>query len=613
MPAPLLASLIARLRGLMTAQPASHRASGLPSTRAAARPGESLFDGYGPGQIVSHEGGPVPIAAELRRMVAITADGTLHHTKAATTSSLFSNLEFRLREEGWLYRKQPVSDADLRRLQEGGIGQKKSSPLVTDFVTLLTEAWRSGASDIHIHDAIDGVLIEARINNSLVELVRYPARQGAELLQSLWVQLERGNYLPGEAQTARLSRDLLPGLPPAIESLRMTHIPVEYGHASAVIRLNTDDGALPDIATLRLVDDHEAEIERLMALRVGISLFCGPPNQGKNSTMLAIMLAVRKGEIEDGRRKSYVALGAPVERRIPGFKQIALDTERPLTERLAQNAGILSAVQKYDFDKLAFEEISGSADVQLLMSAVQAGRQVFATAHVGISEQASRKLLAYGLPPHLAELVHDATAITAIVSQRLPVHLCPDCRQPIFREAGQDPARLTRSQASLDRLLKQSPELERLRPLFMRRGGGCATCRPGDRHFGVAGELGRIPILEIVFPDAGWMELVERGSFAEAREYWLRKGNLSLREHGWRRALAGEIDPTELQEIGALFDQGDVDILLRLARAPDLLDRLIARRGPENARCAPQPGAPQPRAHPQRPDPSLTLPQEAAE
>lgn len=530
--------------------------------------------------------------AALARKCVLLDDGTLLHVSGIQQDPIFRQFIHQLTQNGWNIRPQQVPSDRIE--QHKAVSVEGLSPLITDVIRWVNQVNASKGSDIHITDFNTACEIEARIGNEILPLARQKPGTGDNIIRALWALVPHGLFNPSLPQSASLARAQLPNLPIGVESLRITNLPLEYGISAAVIRINQAVETWPDLEALGFADDHREEIEALLAKETGILLVAGPPNEGKNTFVLGLLGKLEEMDSASGRRRSRIGLGAPVERRMPGVKQIRLDSESPPAERMAANARILASVQRFDYDLLAFDEISGTADLQLLLTSVQTGRRVFATLHAPESEAVPRKLLAYEPPAYLQPLILDPGAFSGIVSVRLVSRLCPSC-------ADSDLARSPLlSHRHLAALISDDPSLRAISGHFRRRGQGCGHCLSagGAPHRGGGGEakgnrlavpgiVGRIPVLEIVFPDREWMKHVEANNLAAAHDHAFspvagaalpgedpdrecnkaRPPRLDLRRHSILRALRGEIDPAWLDsQPGGPIGKGDLAYLRHLAR-----------------------------------------------
>jgi general secretion pathway protein E len=128
-----------------------------------------------------------------------------------------------------------------------------------------------------------------------------------------------------------------------------------------------------------------------------------------------------------------------------------------------------------------------------------------------------------GIEPYLI-----SSSVVAVMAQRLLRVICPQCKEPF------DP------KANIDSLLGRNKQHTSAAEAKFYRGAGCKNCLE-------TGYLGRTAISEllVIDDDIKKMILKRQGSHI-IEEAAIKKGMLTLREDGIRKALAGE---TTLEEV----------------------------------------------------------------
>jgi type II secretory ATPase GspE/PulE/Tfp pilus assembly ATPase PilB-like protein len=154
---------------------------------------------------------------------------------------------------------------------------------------------------------------------------------------------------------------------------------------------------------------------------------------------------------------------------------------------------------------------------------------VFSTLHTNDAPSAITRLLDMGVKPFLV-----ASAIQAIMAQRLIRMLCPSCREPD-----------TEPDSKMMRLVDISEEEAANGNIC--RPVGCAKC-------GNIGYHGRKAIFEMLVMNSEIRELAfERKSIAEIRDAAIRGGMRTLLGDGKLKILRGDATPAEI----AKFAQAD--------------------------------------------------------
>ncbi|MHC5007282.1 MAG: GspE/PulE family protein, partial [Planctomycetota bacterium] len=167
-------------------------------------------------------------------------------------------------------------------------------------------------------------------------------------------------------------------------------------------------------------------------------------------------------------------------------------------------------------------EIRDKEVADIAIQAALTGHLVFSTLHTNDAPSAITRLLDMGVKPFLV-----ASAIQAIMAQRLIRILCDRCKEP-----DPDPdRRLLRLVDISDEDLKKSP---------VYRAVGCSHC-------GNIGFRGRKGIFEMVRLNAEVRELAfNQATIGEIRDASIRSGMRTLLEDGKIKILRGATTPEEV-------------------------------------------------------------------
>ena len=158
-------------------------------------------------------------------------------------------------------------------------------------------------------------------------------------------------------------------------------------------------------------------------------------------------------------------------------------------------------------------EIRDSETGSIAINAAMTGHLVFSTLHTNDAPSAITRLIDMGIKPFLV-----ASALRAIMAQRLVRRLCKQCKRPHeMTQADKDGLRVT------DEFIAQSTFMEPV---------GCSECNKGYR--------GRMGIYEIFMLDNSISELIYAKAdagviYRRARELGMR----NLRDDGVRKAAMG--------------------------------------------------------------------------
>ncbi len=288
--------------------------------------------------------------------------------------------------------------------ENGGTGD--GSVVSRQVEALLREAVEARASDLHVEQGRDGVVIRARVDGVLRQVAILPGEARLALLSRIKV-------LAGmDISVRRRPQD--GGFPfrngPRTLSVRVSTLPVEGGE-KAVLRL-LDPTAIPStLGTLGLGDEDLKRLRGMIRAGRGVVLTAGPTGSGKSSTLFGAL-----GEL-DRKGLNIVTLEDPIEYRVEGVNQVQVNPRAGLTFPAA-----LRSVLRQDPDVIMVGEIRDRETAEIAMAAAMTGHLVLSTVHTIDAPGAVTRLLQMGVAPHLV-----AGGLSGVVAQRLLRRCCFGC------------------------------------------------------------------------------------------------------------------------------------------------------------------------------------------
>ncbi len=374
----------------------------------------------------------------------------------------------------------------------------------------LYDAFKAGASDIHLESEVAGIAIRYRIDGVLATVGRV---RGQALAQEVISRIKVMSDLDisetrvpqdGRFKVAVRSRSV---------DLRVSVMPSMYGE-DAVLRildkrtLAEGAGALR-LEVLGLDEDSIRRIRKLSNEPYGMVLVTGPTGSGKTTTLYAALTEINLGT------DKIVTIEDPVEYQLPGVLQIPVNEKKGLTFERG-----LRSILRHDPDKILVGEIRDPETAQIAVQSALTGHLVFTSVHANSAFDVIGRFKHMGVDPYSF-----VSALNGIVAQRLVRINCPDCR----REARPDA-----------RLLADSGLGDGAPGYAFMAGQGCGTCRG-------SGFRGRRAIAEFLVLDDELRELIiANAPIRQIKEAARKGGTRLLREAALELVRAGE---TTLQEI----------------------------------------------------------------
>ncbi len=401
-------------------------------------------------------------------------------------------------------------DGDIESLQLETI-QSASSPIVRLTNSTLYDAYRAGASDIHLESTGEGMTVKYRLDGVLSRIADPAGVQTAEQVISrikVMAQLdisERRVPQDGRFRILINGREV---------DFRVSIMPSIHGE-DAVLRI-LDKSALTDqltglsLESLGFEPEIMRQIRRLAREPYGMFLVTGPTGSGKTTTLYALL-----GEVNTGEDK-IITIEDPVEYRLPDILQIPVNEKKGLTFAVG-----LRSILRHDPDKIMVGEIRDAETAQIAVQSALTGHLVFSTVHANNAFDVIGRFRHMGIEPQSF-----VTAINGILAQRLVRLNCAQCS----RDAA--PGEDLLADSGLDPLAA--------RHFHFRKGDGCAECRG-------TGYRGRKTIVELLRLNDELRELIVSGApLRQLREAAAETGMRDIRESALELVKRGE---TTLEEI----------------------------------------------------------------
>jgi len=356
------------------------------------------------------------------------------------------------------------------------------------FDSIIDEAVDRRASDIHIEPEHDRLRIRLRIDGRMIEARAYPLEAAAMLISRVKVLCnlditERRKPQDGRFTQKSFDQEI---------DVRVAVIPTARGER-ITLRLLSQDRTRLTLETLGMGTELRQAFERLIHRPYGIILLTGPTGSGKTTTLYAALQQI------NGIDKHIITIEDPVEYKIPGVNQVAVDEQFGVSFSLA-----LRSILRHDPDVIMVGEIRDEPTAHLALEASITGHLVFATLHTNSAVGAVTRLLDMGCEPYLL-----ASALIGVMAQRLVRKICVNCKKSY--EANET-----------ERSILGVPR-DRMGAKIS-RGTGCSRCLR-------TGYYDRVGVFEFVPFDEGLSRLVmEKASGSVLQQYAGEHGAITLRD-----------------------------------------------------------------------------------
>lgn len=366
---------------------------------------------------------------------------------------------------------------------------------------LLANAYQNRASDVHICPGESAVTVRLRIDGHLRVFDSFPQSIHEAVINRLKVLAGLRTDDQNSVQDGRFHISISSEV--GID-VRVSIVPTYFGQ-NAVLRLLVSQAGTIDLTGLGFSASMVDVIVDTIQRPHGMILVTGPTGSGKTTTLYALVNKVNRPEI------SIVTIEDPVEYSMPGVSQI----------QVSQALGLsfvngLRSLVRQDPDVLMVGEVRDAETARMAVNAALTGHLVFSSFHTNDAATAIPRLLHMGVEPYMV-----ASALEAIIGQRLVRRICPACKQA---------RSLSNHEATELRKIKPLEELQNSRVFF---GLGCDSC-------GQSGYAGRIAIGEVLtITDDIRCAILSRAPAATIRSLALTGGMVPLVEDAWQKVQAG--------------------------------------------------------------------------
>ncbi len=391
----------------------------------------------------------------------------------------------------------------------------EDAPVVKLLRSLFEDAVQVGASDIHIEPDEAVLRIRQRIDGLLHEQIIKEKRIAGALVSRL-------KLLSGlDISERRLPQDGRFNIRVHGKSIdiRLSTMPLQHGE-SVVMRLLDQSGGILGFDQVgmpaEILEPFRAAVQRPH----GMVLVTGPTGSGKTTTLYAALNELNLAE------KKIITVEDPVEYRLPRINQVQIHQRIGLSF-----AGVLRAALRQDPDVIMVGEMRDQETAEIGLRAAMTGHMVLSTLHTNDAVSTALRLLDMGAEGYVV-----ASALRAVLAQRLVRRICPSC---------QDADPLTAQQRSWLR----AKGGEAAEGASFRRGLGCPKCH----NTGYRGRIGVFELLEITEPLADALRRGDSGGFAEiaARQ----KGFHPLDLCALQYAMEGVTTMEEVLRVSGQVDQ----------------------------------------------------------
>ncbi|UKA06575.1 GspE/PulE family protein [Photobacterium damselae] len=384
--------------------------------------------------------------------------------------------------------------------------------------TLFEDAIQVGASDIHIEPDEDVLRIRQRIDGVLHETVL----QEKSIASALVLRLKLMSGL--DISEKRLPQDGRFNIKVKDHSvdIRISTMPVQHGE-SVVMRLLDQSAGILSLDQVGMPAEILTRFRRQLKRLHGMILVTGPTGSGKTTTLYGALNELNLPG------KKLITAEDPVEYRLPRVNQVQVNSKIGLSF-----SSILRTVLRQDPDVILVGEMRDHETVEIGLRSALTGHLVLSTLHTNNAIDSALRMIDMEAPGYLV-----ASAVRAVLAQRLVRRICPECKEPV--------ALAPQQQVWLE---SRYPQLSQH---TFHYGRGCQNCN-------FSGYRGRIGVFELLEIDMPMMDALRDNNAVLFGQ--LARNSQSYKpliESAMELAMAGT---TSIDEVLILGESDNVDLVV---------------------------------------------------
>lgn len=387
--------------------------------------------------------------------------------------------------------------------------------------SLFEDAIQVGASDIHIEPDANVLRLRQRIDGVLHETLLNEVNIASALVLRLKLM---ANLDISEKRLPQDGRFNIRAKGQSVD-IRMSTMPVQHGE-SVVMRLLNQSAGLRKLESSGIPADLLVRLRKQLRRPHGMILVTGPTGSGKTTTLYGALSELN----EPG--KKIITAEDPVEYRLPRINQVQVNPKIDL-----DFSTILRTFLRQDPDIILIGEMRDHETVEIGLRAALTGHLVLSTLHTNDAVDSALRMMDMGAPGYLV-----ASAVRAVVAQRLVRKVCSDCKV-------EDELDDARKQWLSERFPNQ------VSASFV-KGRGCQNCN-------LTGYRGRIGVFEMLELEQNMMDALRANDAVGFAQTARRSENYKpLLASAMELALQGVVSLDEIMHLGEGDASGSTDPIL---------------------------------------------------
>lgn len=389
----------------------------------------------------------------------------------------------------------------------------EGAPVIRIVNSIMVEAMRRRASDIHIEPMEKVLRLRYRVDGDLYEVPSPPKALQSAIISRVKIMSDMDI---AERRIPQDGRFKIKALGKQVD-VRVSLLPMIHGE-KIVMRILDKTNLAPSLSALGLDPKAYESLIYAISQPHGIILVTGPTGSGKTTTLYSCLLDLNKADV------NIVTTEDPVEYQLVGINQVQINEDVGLSF-----ANALRSILRQDPDIVMVGEIRDNETAAIAVKAALTGHLVLSTLHTNDAAGAITRLRDMNIEAFLL-----SSSIIMTQAQRLYKKLCQVCRKP--------------AEVSLDYLRMYNLDAKFFEGSTLYAPVGCPKCLN-------SGYRGRGALMEVLVVDDAIRQLILKNANASAlSEKAVEHGMLTLRATGLEKVKQGV---SSLEEVLSVTGGGE--------------------------------------------------------
>ncbi|SMP78370.1 type II secretion system protein E (GspE) [Desulfonatronum zhilinae] len=359
----------------------------------------------------------------------------------------------------------------------------EEAPIIRLVNSILAQAVRENASDIHISPEKTIVHLRFRVDGKLREVPAPPRNVFLPIVSRIKIISGMDISVSRMPQDGRFSftldnREI---------HVRVSSLPTIHGE-NLVLRLLHRSGQIMTLDDLGMIEEDRNKLLEAITRPYGMLLATGPTGSGKSSSLYALLKQMNQPDV------NIITLEDPVEYRVEKIRQVQLNRRAGMTF-----ASGLRSILRQDPDVIMVGEIRDAETAEIAVQAALTGHKLLSTLHTNNAAGAVTRLMEMDVEPFLV-----ASTLLVVIAQRLVRKICHFCKEAY----------------SPPKPILEALGLARTQKITFFRGQGCSRCNQ-------VGYQGRTGVFEVLTVDDEVQEMIlQRASARDIFRSQVKSGKL---------------------------------------------------------------------------------------